>query len=709
MSGREKLLLLLAVTLCLLPAPPPARAQATDWKQIVIPPLHEFHPVQPRRIELANGMVLFLQEDHELPLIRGTARIRGGSREEPADKLGLVQIYGEVWRTGGTQSQTGDQLDDSLEARAAKVETAGEMDSTLVSWDCLKENFDEVYKVFADLLREPEFREDKITVAKNQVNTSIARRNDNIFEIASREASKLVYGATSPYARVPEYATVAAVSREDLLNWHRAFVHPNNITLGVVGDFDSKIMEAKLRQAFESWPRGPAAKKAESEFPGPKPGYYFIAKDDVTESAIRMVHLGTTRDNPDFYALEVLNQAFAGGFSSRLFSNIRSKRGLAYYVFGGVGAAYDHPDIFQMAMGTKNGTTATSIDALYAELDAVQKNPPSADELKKAKDGLLNSFVFRFDSKAKVLRERLAYEFYGYPADFLERYRVGIEKVTAQDVARVARQYMHRDRLAVLVIGKAADFDRPLSSFGPVTSVDITIPTGAAKAKGPAISDAAGRALLAKVIEGLGGEAKARAVKSLHMKMTILANTPQGEMPIEGEQTIVFPDRTWQKLSTPMGEMTMVITPAVAYMKLPMGTRDLPASQKEDALKEMKQDPFVVAQHADDPKYTFSAGGSEKIGEVEAKILDMNADGDAVRWFIDPQSGRVLRASWQSTGPAGPGEVVTDYAEWKSFDGIPISCKATRTRGGEKEWSVEILELQLNPPADPKLFEKPAQ
>jgi zinc protease len=160
-----------------------------------------------------------------------------------------------------------------------------------------------------------------------------------------------------------------------------------------------------------------------------------------------------------------------------LFANIRSKRGLAYYVFGGVGAAYDHPGVFQMAMGTSNGTTAASIGALYAELDAVQKNPPSADELKKAKDGLLNSFVFRFDSKAKVLRERMAYEFYSYPADFLERYRAGIEKVTQEDVARVAQRYMHKDRLAVLVVGKASEFDRPLSSFGPVTNVDITIPT----------------------------------------------------------------------------------------------------------------------------------------------------------------------------------------------------------------------------------------
>src|SRR5438128_11196333 len=131
-----------------------ARGQATDWKPIIIPPLHAFHPQAPRRVALPNGMVIFLQEDHELPLVRGIARIRGGSREEPAGKVGLVEIFGQAWRTGGTKTRTGDELDDYLEARAAKVETAGGADSTTVSWDCLKDNFDDVFSVFREVLEQ---------------------------------------------------------------------------------------------------------------------------------------------------------------------------------------------------------------------------------------------------------------------------------------------------------------------------------------------------------------------------------------------------------------------------------------------------------------------------------------------------------------------------------------------------------------------------
>jgi len=460
---------------------PPARAAevATNWKQIEAPPLHAFHPQLPKRIQLSNGMIIFLQEDHELPLIRGTARIRGGSLDEPPDKVGLVQIYGEVWRTGGTKGRTGDRLDDFLEAHAAKVETSGDSDSTTVGWDCLKDTFDDAFKVFLELLREPEFRDDKIALAKDQVNTGISRRNDNPFEIAFREASKLVYGANSPYARVPEYATVAAVPRRDLLAWHDRFVHPNNIILGVVGDFDAQRMETKLRESLESWPKGTPAPKNQPSFRGPKPGIYFVAKDDVTASTVQMVDLGTTRDNPDYFALEVFNQFFGGSFSSRLFSNIRSKKGLAYAVGGGVGAEFDHPGVLRLFMGTKSATTAAAIDAFNEELNTLKTDPATPQELTRAKEAILNSFVFRFDAKEKVLRERMGYEFYGYPADFLERYRAGIEKVTQQDVERVAQKYVHKDRLAVLVVGKASDFEKPLSTFGPVTNIDVTIPAPA--------------------------------------------------------------------------------------------------------------------------------------------------------------------------------------------------------------------------------------
>jgi zinc protease len=453
-----------------------AQAQTQAWQKIPVTKLPAFHPVQPKRIEFPNGMVVFLQEDHELPMIDGTARIRGGERSVPANKTGLTDVYGEVWRTGGTKTQTGDQLDDYLEQRAAKVETGGSVDSTTIGWSCLKGDFDDVFRVFEDLLKNPEFRAAKIEIAQKGLYDGISRRNDDPSQIAGREAAKLVYGAHNPYARVVEYTTVAAITRQDLVEWHSKYLHPNNIILGVVGDFDSAKLEARLREAFASWPKGMAATDPEIKPNPAKPGYYQVEKTDVNQSNIQMVALGITRKNPDYFAISVFNEAFGGGFSSRLFGDIRTSKGLAYGVGGGVGAGWDHPGMLRLMMSTKSQSTIESIQALDEEIADLAKRPINDEEIKRAKDAILNSFVFRFDSPAKVLQEKMAYEFYGYPLDFLENFQKEIEKVTKEDVARVAAKYLHREQMAVLVVGNVSQFDKPLSSVGPVNKVDITIP-----------------------------------------------------------------------------------------------------------------------------------------------------------------------------------------------------------------------------------------
>jgi zinc protease len=468
------MLLLLAI-LSLFPGIASAQ-QPTPWNKVTAPPLPAFTPPEPTRIQLANGMVIFLQPDHELPLISATARIRGGSVYEPADKTGLTDLYGDVWRTGGTKSKTGDEMDDFLEARAAKIETDNQSDSTTISFNCLKGDFDAVFEMYLDLLHTPEFRADKLELSKRQMYTSISRRNDNVDSIVARESRIIVYGKDNPYARVPEYATVAAVTRQNLVSWHQQFVYPNNIIFGITGDFDPKTMEARLRQAFESWSKGPVAKRPDIKFTEPKPGVYSIDKSDVNQTTISMLDLGIERSNPDYFTVTVMNEIFGGGFSSRLFNDLRTAKGLAYSVGGGVGYGWDRPGLTDIEMQTKSATTVEGIEGIDSEMDDLLKNPPTEEELKRAKDNILNSFIFEFDTPEKVLREKMAYEFYHYPLDFLERYRSEVEKVTAADVARVARKYVHKNQMAVLVVGNEAEYDKPLSSLGPVQKIDVSIP-----------------------------------------------------------------------------------------------------------------------------------------------------------------------------------------------------------------------------------------
>ena len=449
---------------------------AQPWTQIPIPPLHAFKPVQPKRIELANGLVLFLQEDHELPFINGSILIRGGSRDEPDAKVGLTSLYGETWRTSGTATISGDKLDDQLEAKAAQIETSGGTASTSMNWSSLKNDFDQVFAEAVDLLLHPTFKADKLQLAKSQIETGISRRNDDAAGIANREAIKLAYGAHNPYARRAEYTTVDAVKLEDLKAWHDRTVSPNNMIVSVSGDFDGAAMEAKLRAAFEPLPRGQKFESAKVTFTDPKATVNFVQKSDVNQSNVLIVGLGTERSNPDYYALSVMNEIFSGGFGSRVVQNVRTKLGLAYSVSGNFSSSYDHPGVFYVEAATKSATTVAATQALLAEIGRLKTEPPTPAELKNAKDEVLNSFIFHYDSPDKTLEEQVTLAFYGYPSDTLEKSRAGIEKVTSADVARVANKYIDVSKLAVVVVGNDTQITPKLDTLGKVTDIDITIP-----------------------------------------------------------------------------------------------------------------------------------------------------------------------------------------------------------------------------------------
>jgi outer membrane lipoprotein-sorting protein len=510
---------------------------------------------------------------------------------------------------------------------------------------------------------------------------------------------------------VPEYATVSAVTRQDLIDWHGKYVHPNNIILGISGDFDSAAMEARLRAAFDSWPKGPTLPKNDIKYSPAKPGYYLVPKDDVNQSTIHMVALGTTRDNPDYYAIAVFNEAFGGGFSSRLFNDIRTKRGLAYSVGGGIGSNFGHPGILQVSMGTKSQSTFEAIQAASEDIEGLAKQPITDDEIQKAKDAILNAFIFRLDSPDKILGERMTYEYYGYPPDWLDKYQAEVKKVTAADVNRVATKYLHRDQLAVLVIGNTKEFDKALASLGPPKEIDITIPPppgekGEDTAK-PASSNAEGKALAAKVASAMGGLPKLQSIKTIHVKID---ESDAGSPPNPVDVTLAYPDKMHVEVQTPQGALTIVATPDTAFMSMAgMGTRNMPPAQKTEMLSQLQHDLVYVAQHADDPAFAFTAAGTEKIGDVDAAILDIGGAIPWLRWYIDPKTGYILREKYKAMGQSGPFDGESNLSDWRTVDGLTMPYKHQNKQDGKETSNAEFKKIELNPTIDPKLFSKPAE
>ena len=455
----------------------PALAQVQHVEELHYPPLPELVIPEPERVVLQNGMVVLLMEDHELPLVSLSAFIRTGARLEPQDKIGLASLTGTVMRTGGTTKQTGDELDEFLEGKAAMIETSiGETAGT-ASMSCLKEDFPAVLTVFGDILRAPAFSPEKLKIAKNQMMASIARQNDDPGDIVSREFTKLVYGANSPYTWVPTYASILSITQQDLRDWHETYFLPNRIILGLVGDFKKDQAIALLNTVFGDWPKGPDAEDVKAYIQESTPaGVFYVEKNDMTQAKIAMGHQGIRRDHPDYYSLVIVNQILSGSFGARLFSNIRSKQGLAYDVHGGVGLHWDYPGMAMLSMSTKTQSTEKGIDALIEESRKMVTSPPTEDEVANAKASILNSFVFSVDSPSKVLSKYLTYEYYGYPSTWLKTFRRGIEQVTVAQVRKAAERHLRPQDFPILVVGPREGTKPALTRYQNIRELDIRIP-----------------------------------------------------------------------------------------------------------------------------------------------------------------------------------------------------------------------------------------
>jgi zinc protease len=477
----RRVVVIAAVALIAAGQTAPRAATATplsSYKNLKYPPLPPIKIPDVKTSTLPNGMKLYLLEDHELPVVSGVALVRTGNLFDPKGKVGLATMTGIVLRAGGTQTKSGDQLDQELENVAASVESSVGETSGQVSFSALKENTAEVLGVFKELLTAPAFRQDKLELAKTQLRSSIARRNDDAGGIASREFADTVYGKDTPYGWRMEIADVNAVQREDLVGFYRRYFFPANIMLGIRGDFSAAEMQARVEQLFASWnaqqPPVPPFPPVQNQ---PKPGIRFAEKEDVTQTFFEMGHFGGTFRDKDYPALAVMSDILGGGFRSRLFQRIRTALGYAYNIGADWGATYDHPGLLEISGSTKSASTVDTIQAVQQEIEKIRTTEVTAEELETAKQTVQNSFVFNFDTKAKTLSRLLTYEYYGYPRDFIYQYQKAVAAVTRADVLRVAREHVHPDQMVVVVVGKQSEFGKPLATLKlPVTSIDLSIP-----------------------------------------------------------------------------------------------------------------------------------------------------------------------------------------------------------------------------------------
>ncbi|MEW6615708.1 MAG: pitrilysin family protein [Thermodesulfobacteriota bacterium] len=470
-------LIIIAVTVCLCVV---AAGRLASFAEDANTPQHPrdmifkplvFSPPKGERVLLNNGMVLYILEDHELPVLNLSAVIRTGSVYEPADKAGLAELTGGVMRTGGTRSMTPDEINDQLEYIAGAVEIGIGSESGSASLSVMKKDTDIGIKIFADIMMNPGFDQEKLDLAKKQEIEAIRRRNDNPDSIAFREFRRLLY-KDNPRGRVSTVKSINAITRKDLIEFHNRFFHPENVMLAISGDFQRDEMVKKVEKAFQNWEK--TGVKIPRELP---PSYSFeksinYAFKDVPQSTIVLGHLSVRKTHPDYFPFKVLNFILGeSGFNSRLTSEIRSNRGLAYSV-GSIYRGDVEYGVFAVICQTKSVTTSKAISLIYNIIKDLKKNGVTEKELQWAKESIINKFIFSFTSSASIVNQQMSIDYDNLPEDFLEKYQENISRVTFEDIKRVAK-YLYPDSSILVVVGKSKDFDRPLSEFGKVHEIEL--------------------------------------------------------------------------------------------------------------------------------------------------------------------------------------------------------------------------------------------
>ena len=425
---------------------------------------------------LPNGMVLFMMEDHRLPTFNVRGLIRTGNMYEPKDKAGLARLTGTVMRVGGTESLDPDRLNEELEYIAASVETSIADESGSARLQCMSKDIDKGLELFADVLMHPAFRQEKVDLEKDKIKENIRRRNDRPGSICSREFYHLIYG-DHHYGSILEWEAVKNIAREDMIAFHKTYFVPNNIWLGITGDFEIEDIKARLTKAFDGW------EKTEIDFPDrvmvkkePNPGVYLIDKD-LTQSNIRFGLLGIDMYNSDRFAISIMNYILGGGsFTSRMTAEVRSNMGLAYSVGSSFYTSSRDLGTFNAYCQTKTETTYKAVSEMVNQIGKMREEEVSDYELKSAKDAFINRFVFRFTNPSSIVARLMNLEYDGMPRDFYETYLDNIRAVEQKDVLRVAREYLDIEKMTFLVVGNNAGFDSPLDEFGDVTTLELREP-----------------------------------------------------------------------------------------------------------------------------------------------------------------------------------------------------------------------------------------
>jgi len=713
------------------PRPLPAR-------EVKFPP-YEFRT-------LPNGLQVIAVFHHEQPAVSLRLIIRAGGAQDPAEKPGAASMASTLLDQG-TTTKSAEQIANAIDSIGGVLGVGSGSDLTFINAAVMNDSLDFALQLVADVARNPAFSQQEIERQRQQMISAMKVSYEDPDYIAGAVFDRLVYGF-HPYGK-PDAGTpasLASLTRDDLVAFHKRWFAPNNAILAVVGDVTPEQAFAGVEKAFGSWPKAELTPMAGGDVPPPTRRVIVVDRPGAVQTEIRVGNIGLPRKHKDFLALDIALKILGGEGGNRLHRVLRSERGLTYGAEADMHALKDTGDLVA-STDTKSTTTAETLRLIVDEISRLQRQRVQQRELADAQAYLTGSFPLTIETPGAIALQVLNAVFYGLDLEELQNYRERVNAITPEDIQRVAQQYLHPDRLSIVLVGDSTVFGKDLAGAGfeqieriPLNELDFTSPDmrrkpaasgriepeyttasfsrsvpqarpqtpaqTAAPAAAAKESDAAARELVAKAIGARGGLELLRSIKTVKATMDMVFATQTGPARVVATTHVKYPGQFRSDAIGPDGRRIQTFDNGVAWVADETGFREAPPAYAKLLQATVQRDQLGLLLALNDNRVHGRRLADVKFEGAMMPVLEVQlAAAGRLTMLFDAATGLLAAQRYGGT----PGDPTTEetFLDYRPVQGMQVAHIVRVRVEGQPPFERTIRAIDFNVPVDPGLFVKP--